>query len=645
MIGSIQYQEWLKDFNAAAPSTRTGRDGGYFSVSIIEEAGRMQLRLTPFADTRGKYHIWFWSHPQAARFQEAGLIDFRYGGANGPRPLLAAQELMAIPVDWAPPARSEYPRHHPTQGAQNDATLYRRAWATDEPKLQVYNLRDYALGFYQPGESRLLITDQLPGLPGVAGAFVFHATIVSYDRRTDGEIRQTIALTHQTAVVDGATTVGYQLHLAERQPEDLVEVVDWATRGSDGRATIALSNQFDSLPPGEVLLRLLESGGGNQINGDYDVSAIGLNLPSSAIDEDSFLGISAATRLSDMSFALDGDNVDVLEVVEGILKSLGAAIVLRRSGTDDERLKLVCIPVGMEQAPRVQQTIAAGDWIVDPPPSWGVHEASVNQLAINYAYDPVEAKFLGQVVVNNERAIQAYSQERLSMDLDLYGATAEGLGQNSADLYSAVRPLFTRIFRLASDPIRTWRGSVGFGQGHLLEVGTMAQVSSPQLKGYEDSYGVTDGLALVRSVRQSLTGEGVEVELLHYGLQARGWNASAEVVAVVSATVLEFASLTYTRGRTPAGEATEDLALFEATDVIDYIPPGDEDNPTTLTIQSVDLALNRVTFTAAHGVASAVGHIEPTAYDSAPSRHQLRAYLADATGTLGAASDEGGKYL
>ena len=80
---------------------------------------------------------------------------------------------------------------------------------------------------------------------------------------------------------------------------------------------------------------------------------------------------------------------------------------------------------------------------------------------------------LGEVTVNNERAIQSYSQERLSMDLDLYGATAESLGQNSADLYSALRPLFTRIFRLASDPVRTWRGSVGFGKGHLLEVGAL----------------------------------------------------------------------------------------------------------------------------------------------------------------------------
>jgi len=637
--------EFIKNFNAAAPSSISGLDGGYVQVRLGEDGGRLQLRLLPFANTRSKYHIWFWSHPAVVRFVDAGLIDFRYWSANGSRPPLGERELMAIPIDWAQPSRSNYPRHYPHDAASRDAELYRRAWQTDEIKLQAYNLRDYGLGFFQPSESRLLITDQLPGIPSVAGANPFHVTVVSYDRRRDDTIRQTIAVTHQTVVVYDGVDVGYQLHVAERQRQDLVEVVDWASRGSDSRTTVALSNQFDSVPAGEILLRLLESGGGGQINGTYDVSAIGLNLPSSAIDEESFLAVSAATRLSDMSFALDGDDVDILDVVEGILKSLGAAIVLRRSGTDNERLKLTLIPVGMEQVSRVQQTIEAGDWIVDPPPSWGVHEASVNQLMISYDYDPVEAKFLGEVTVNNERAIQSYSQERLSMDLDLYGATAESLGQNSADLYSALRPLFTRIFRLASDPVRTWRGSVGFGKGHLLEVGAMVQVSSPHLKSYGDSYGVTDGLGLVRSVRQSLTGEGVDVELLHYGFDARGWNASAEVVAVISVTVLEFASLTYTRGRTPAGDATEDLALFEAGDVIDYLPPGDEDNPTTLTIQSVDLATNRVTFTGAHGVASAVGHIEPTSYNNAPSRHQLRAYLADATGTLGTAADEGGKYL
>ncbi|MGA1706908.1 MAG: hypothetical protein ACO39X_07695, partial [Candidatus Nanopelagicaceae bacterium] len=288
---------------------------------------------------------------------------------------------------------------------------------------------------------------------------------------------------------------------------------------------------------------------------------------------------------------------------------------------------------------------SAGDWLVDPPPSWGTRDASVNQIVFKYDFDPVEGDFRGEVTVNNERALMAYSQERQSMDLELYGATAERLGQNSADLYSAVRPMFTRIFRLASDPVRVWRGSVGFDQGHLLEVGAMVSVSSPHFKGYGDSYGVTDGLAMVQSVRQSLTGEGVEVELLHYGLGAVGWNASAEVSAVISSKILEFDANTYTRGRDPAGELTTDLALFEAGDEVQYIPPGDEDNPITLTIASVDLALNRAEFTTAHGVGSAIGHIEPTTYDNAPARHQIRAYLADAAGKLGSSSDDGDIYL
>ena len=638
-------EEFITGFNAAAPSARTGRDGGFFKVQLVEDGGRIQLRLLPFADTRLRTHIMFWTNP-ASLFNE-GIFGLRYWGANGPQQKLSGREIMVLPIDWAPPARREYPHLGTHRHARRDATLYRRNWEQDEQKLQVYNLRDYALGFYQPSETQILVSDQLPGIPSAAGASTFPVSITSYDRRTDKEITQTAIITHQVAEVHGTATVGYGLQLAvnEDQPKD--PIVDWASRGGDGRAKIALSNNFRALPPGEIILRLLESGGGNQINGDYDVSAIGLNLPSSAIDEDSFLSLSSATRLSSMTLSLSGDDVDVIDVVEGILKSLGAAIVLRRSGTDNERLKLTCVPVGMEQASRVRQTIAAGDWLADPPPSWGTRDASVNQIAFKYDWNDTEKKFLGEVTVNNERAIMAYSQERQSMDLEIYGAEAspESLGQNTADLYSALRPMFTRIFRLASDPVRVWRGSVGFDLGHLLEVGAMVQVSSPHFKSYDDSYGVTDGLALVQSVRQSLTGEGVDVELIHYGLDAAGWNASAEVTSVVDATTLEFDANTYTRGRDAAGELTTDLALFAEKDRVQYIPPGDEDNPTTLIIDSIDTATNRITFTAAHGVASAVGHIEPTTYDTAPTRHQIRAYLADSSGTLGASSDAGDKYL
>ena len=640
-------EEFIQSFNAAAPSGRTGLDGGFFKVSLVEEGGRIQLRLLPFADTRLRTHIMFWTHP-ASLFNN-GIRSPRYWGPNGPqRPVseVTGRELMVLPIDWAPPARREYPHLAPHRHARRDATLYRRNWEQDEQKLQVYNLRDYALGFFQPAESQILVTDQLPGIPTAAGGSTFDVSITSYDRRSDKMITQSVRITHQVAEVHGTVTVGYGLQLANNQ-EDLRPIVDWASRGSDGRAKISLSNNFRALPPGEIILRLLESGGGNQINGDYDVSAIGLNLPSSAIDEDSFLSLSSATRLSSMTLSLSGDDVNVIDVVEGILKALGAAIVLRRSGTDNERLKLTCVPVGMEQASRVRQTIAAGDWLADPPPSWGTRDASVNQIVFKYGYDDAEKEFTGEVTVNNERAIMAYSQERQSMDLELYGAEAspESLGQNTADLYSALRPMFTRIFRLASDPVRVWRGSVGFDLGHLLEVGAMVKVSSPHFKSYDDAYGVTDGLALVQSVRQSLTGEGVDVELLHYGLDASGWNASAEVTAVISSKILEFAPFTFTRGRDAAGELTTDLALFSAGDQVQYIPPGDEDNSTTLTISSVDLNNNQIMFSPAHGVVSAVGHIEPTTYDTAPTRHQIRAYLADSSGTLGASSDAGDKYL
>jgi hypothetical protein len=40
---------------------------------------------------------------------------------------------------------------------------------------------------------------------------------------------------------------------------------------------------------GSVMLKLLESGGGGSINGDYDVLSMGFNIHSDDIDEQSFL--------------------------------------------------------------------------------------------------------------------------------------------------------------------------------------------------------------------------------------------------------------------------------------------------------------------------------------------------------------------
>ena len=125
--------------------------------------------------------------------------------------------------------------------------------------------------------------------------------------------------------------------------------------------------------------------------------------------------------------------------------------------------------------------------------------------------------------------------------------------------------MFTRIFRIGSDPVRLWRGTVGFHLGHLLEVGTYVDVSSPHLRGYGDSYGVSSGVGMVQSVRPSLTGEGVEVELLHYGFLGAGWNVAAEVAAITNTNTIGEQPHIWARA-IPTGVTRYDVEFFSVGD-------------------------------------------------------------------------------
>ena len=634
--------DFIEGYNSASPADQTGLDGGFLKWAMREADGELYWDLTPHVDNSLKAAVYTYTQWPAWLGWQGGQLP-EYYAPNGPQLPVAAEQQMVVPIDLATSGSEEYPRLWPHPRSANEAILYPRQWQQQELSRQSYRFRDYALGWWQPSEKRLLIAEQIAGIPSAAGAGLYIVSVRSFSRRRDEEITQYLRVTHQTAVTYDGSTVGYRLHLHRRQRARLEPVVDWASRSTESSALISAAVMFEDESPGEVLLTLLESGGGGQINGTYDTTSLGLNIDSGFIDEDSFLALGSGTRISNMTFSLAGDDVEIRDIFESVLKSIGAAMVLRRTSTAGERLQLTLVPVGMEDSQRSTQTITAGDWLADPPPSWGVYEAQVNQITVAYDYDAEEAEFRGEVVINNERAINAYSQERLSLELSLYGATAEELGQNTADIYSALRPVFSRIFRLGSDPVRLWRGVVGFGVGHLLEVGAYVTVSSPELRGYADSYGVSSGIGMVRSVRQALTGEGVEVEILHYDFGSAGWNVSAELASIVDVDTIEVENFTFARGTSPIGQLRYDVDLFSVGDVIDYIPPGDEDNPTTLTIDSI--TGNQITFTAAHGIASAVGHIEPTTYDTAASQHQARAYLADSAGTLGTAGDDGQEYL
>jgi len=123
-------------------------------------------------------------------------------------------------------------------------------------------------------------------------------------------------------------------------------------------------------------------------------------------------------------------------------------------------------------------------------------------------------------------------------------------------------------------------------------------------------------------------GEGAEVELIHSGLKSTGWNAAADVTSTLTSTSVLISTNNYT-STDIFGDTVRDGQFFQAGDVVDYLPRGDEDNAITgLVILSVTGTFyNTVTFTTAHGITATGGTIEPTAYGSASTNHKQYAYI------------------
>jgi len=175
--------------------------------------------------------------------------------------------------------------------------------------------------------------------------------------------------------------------------------------------------------------------------------------------------------------------------------------------------------------------------------------------------------------------------------------------------------------------LRVWRGSIGSGPSIFLDVGSYVSVSSPHLRGYSDSYGVTNGVGMVRSINQELMSEGCEIELLTTGLAPVAWNATARVSTIPTSTTVLVESDYFSRSD------VDDVSFFKAGDIVDYLPQGDHDNAITgLEIQSI--SSNTITFAGSHGISTPKGTLEPTTYANASADHQADAYLANASNVI-----------
>jgi len=497
-----------------------------------------------------------------------------------------------------------------------------------------------ALGYYQNGESKILVKDNL-GLPtSFTTGIVFDLEVSYYDKRLEQMSTQTFPITHQSTATYSGSDIGYLLHILQPFSSNL--------RSSFGDfdgfepAKLYLSSRLRFQRPGVALLKLLQSGGGSKINGNFDLSSIGLNIDQSEIDIDSFIQYESIPNIM-INLDLRSEGTDFRSIVTPLLQAMGAVLVMRRS--QDGRCKIALQPIGLEQASAGALTINNGDWFSDDPPSWSVYEDIVTQVEINFDYDVVEQKLRTKRVFNNQEAINRYAGETNKIQLDLYGVSSDQIGGTAGDSFSFFLPIVQRIFNLLSNPIRLWRGSIGSGQSALVDAGRYAIVNSPLLKGYTPEYGVENGVGFIRSIRQELMSEGTELEIIHIGTKTASWNDSAKVLAVPSSTTVTIDQDVFSNTDL-LGDSVKDSSFFKAGDVVDYVFDGDHDNSTTgLTIQSItDLGSTAtITFTAAHGILAPGGTLEPTIYTSAIADQKIDAYIANASGVLGS-SDDGKEY-
>jgi hypothetical protein len=287
-------------------------------------------------------------------------------------------------------------------------------------------------------------------------------------------------------------------------------------------------------------------------------------------------------------------------------------------------------PLGAESSRLLDQTIDEGDWHVSPPPRWSTYEDIVTQITYRFGWDEQQQKYLAERTFVNQEAVNRYGGEMKKVDIEVRGLTIEDIGDGAGDSFGFFLPPTARIFSLLSNPAREWAGSIGTGRSMTLDVGAYVSVTSSHLKGYSDSYGVTNAVGFVRSINQELMGEGCQLEMISMGLSPVTWNASALVTAVSSSTSVTIS---------PAVFSDDDASFFKAGDVVDYLPDDNEDSAIVgLVIASVVGAV--ITFTTSHGISAPDGTIEPTTYTNASTTHRADAYLAsnDAVPVLGSDS-------
>ena len=482
-----------------------------------------------------------------------------------------------------------------------------------------YSVKGIAEAYYLQGEDYILL-EQTMDLPSEVGSYKYSIQLKRGDE-----------IYHIKATHEQSDDFGYRIYLDKTDPQTAKLPSIYEYTGED-RWEFTKGLAISQTNTSDVILQILMSGGGEGINGLYDVNAIGCNLPAEYIDIRGIENLSTASNINQWEFNIPTDDLTVRDVIEPMLKAMGCALVMKRKrGSVFDIPKISIVAIGHENDLDVDSYVTDDDIHSDPIPTWNNYEDIVTQFVFRYNHQKANPD---EVIFNNYDAINRLAGETAKMDLELYGLTSNIIGgTRRTEIYPFLRPTIGRLFRLYGEPIRVWNFSVGSGKALDLDIGGAISVTSEYLKGYEDAYGITNEVGMIRRISINLVDEGAELEVAHFGLSSPTWNAAAKISAIVNTTTVTVEAARYSEA---------DISYFAVGDNVVIYSLSNNDLKGSLTIQSIEG--QNITFTTTHGAPNTNFVIVPANYDSASINHKARAFIGDLNNYLGTSNADGYKY-
>lgn len=642
MVASAQAVRWPVTFRdqvsaatygvVGAPLDSNGLDGLWYSVRPSTDAGRQGFDIAPLAVTTEGWSpngsVYFFPDRPVGRVADRGFIrNYRDWTGGAPEPLPEGAESLHYPIRMAAPDAGT--AYRPATGIAGDYGVVRVDMRPSPQAVLAGNdavagafapIDAIALAWYQTGEPEVLCEQELYIPPG--GTLSVRVDYTDPD--TGEEASTSFAATAATAVLDGATTIGYRLTVAEGERLSLPSFGDWP---GQPRVKLTPVVEFSGDNIGTIIGTILQSNGGAG-GATFDTAPYGAGLTDADVDVESLRAIQPPGNLPPLSLRLEAGSI-VRDVVDPLLRAVGYALTMQVNAAGE--CKLTAVPLGFEASTDAVGALDASS--LGARARWGTDDRIANRFTYLTDWSPITGESERTVTVNDLASQQAY-QDVAELEFELRGFDVLEAG-SGADAANLLRPIYLRHRALLANPRRTWSVNVGNGPALFANLGAVYTVTHPQLRGYADTMGVAAELGRVVEVTIGLQSEASALVLQHYGANAAGWNASAVLTAAPVGSVCTVAANTYSPALAAGSRAAQvDADAFAAGDAVFIGAPWNASAAHATTVTAV--TGNTITLASVPGSVTTGWVIWPQGYGSASDNHKQYAYHADAAGGVGA---------